>query len=192
MSLPTLILSILLITILLLACGLWVVVPLLSGLPWRPTSAVRIRRALSLAQVQPGERVYDLGSGDGRILFAAARDFGARATGIEISPLHCLLTWLNARLSYPGKPIHVRWGNFYTADLSDADVVLAYMTSKQAGRLKPALERQLQPGARVVTMAFELEGWQPQDFDQEALLYLYRMPPEPGSLGSFLARQANS
>src|SRR5450759_272917 len=73
----------------------WLVIPILAGLPWRPTSPERIRKALHMAQVLPGEHVYDLGSGDGRVLLVAASEFGALATGIEISWLHCLLSrWL--------------------------------------------------------------------------------------------------
>jgi len=86
--------------------GLWVVIPILHGLAWipprrlavrgRPSRRQRIYRALELAQVRPGETVYDLGAGDGRVLVIAARDFGAQAVGIEIEPVHCAVAWLRA------------------------------------------------------------------------------------------------
>lgn len=170
----------------LLLIGLWTLVPVLAGLPWRAAAPERIRRALRLAQVRPGETVYDLGAGDGRVLFVAAGEFGARAIGVEISPLHCLLVAVRARLTGAGAQVRVRLGNFYTADLHDADVVLAYMTSAQSGRLRPHLEHQLRPGARVVTIAFELDGWRPDAFDREAWLCLYRMPAGPGKLDDLL------
>jgi SAM-dependent methyltransferase len=170
--------------------GLWLVVPFVSGLPWFPTHEGRVRKALKLAQVQPGEVVYDLGAGDGRVLILAAREFGARAVGIEISPVHCLVAWVKARLAGVGRQVKVRLGNFYTADLADADVVFAYMTSSQAPRLRPYLESHLRRGARVVTISFDFEGWQPTAFDKDALIFLYCMPPEAGNLSTFLTQQA--
>lgn len=67
--------------------GLWYFVPLLSGLPWIPAKTKRIHRALELSALIPGEKLYDLGAGDGRVLIVAARDYGAIAIGIEISPV---------------------------------------------------------------------------------------------------------
>jgi SAM-dependent methyltransferase len=131
--------------------GLWSLVPILAGLPWRPTALERIRRALELAQVRPGEVIYDLGAGDGRVLVLAAREFQARAVGVEISPLHCLVSWLYARINRVSGLVSIRRADFYSADLSGADVVFAYMTSLQVARLRPHLESQLNAGARVGT-----------------------------------------
>jgi SAM-dependent methyltransferase len=168
---------------------MWLVFPVIAGLPWVPTQTRRIQMALDLAQVQPGETVYDLGAGDGRVLVIAAGEFGARAVGIEISPIHCAVAWLNARRHQVGGQVSVRWDNFYYTPLGDADVVYAYMTSRQTARLMPHLAEQLRPGTRVVTISFDLPGWQPDDFDQENLIFLYIMPPTPGSLGAFLTQQ---
>jgi SAM-dependent methyltransferase len=170
--------------------GLWLVVPFVSGLPWFPTSYNRVRKALKLAGVRPGEVVYDLGAGDGRVLIVAAGEFGARAVGIEISPVHCLEAWLKARFNRLGRQVSIRLGNFYTADLAEADVVFAYMTSSQAPRLRPYLESHLRPGVRVITISFDFDGWQPSDFDRDNLIFLYRMPPQPGNLSTYLSQQA--
>ncbi len=169
--------------------GLWLVVPFLAGLPWFPTRAGRIRKALLLAQLKPGETIYDLGAGDGRVLIMAAREFGARAIGIEISPVHCLVAWLAAVFNRVDGQVSIRLGNFYTARLSDADVVFAYMTSKEAPRIRPHLERQLRPGTRIVTISFDIDCWQPDDFDNQDLIFLYKMPPTPGNLASFLEQR---
>ncbi len=169
--------------------GLWVIVPFLSGLPWFATRRTRIRKALQLAQVQPGETVYDLGAGDGRVLIMAAREFGARAIGVEISPVHCLVAWLAALFNGVAGQVSIRLGNFYTARLGDADVVFAYMTSKEAPRIQRHLEQQLRPGTRVVTIAFDFDCWQPDDFDNQELIFLYKMPPTPGNLTSFLEQR---
>ncbi|NOY99728.1 MAG: methyltransferase domain-containing protein [Chloroflexi bacterium] len=169
--------------------GLWVVIPVLHGLPWIPTGRERIRRALEMARVRPGEIVYDLGAGDGRVLVMAAREFGAQAVGIEASPLHCAVAWLRALFSGSLSRVRVRRGNFFRADLRDADVVFAYLTSRHVLRLQPQLERQLRPGTRVVTISFDFPDWQPAAFDKKDLIFLYRMPPDAGGLGTFLAKQ---
>ncbi len=169
--------------------GLWLVVPFIAGLPWYPTRAGRIRKALRLAQLKPGETIYDLGAGDGRVLIMAAREFGARAIGIEISPVHCLVAWLASVFKRVDGQVSVRLGNFYTANLADADVVFAYMTSKEAPRIRAHLERQLRPGARVVTISFDLDCWQPDDYDNQDLIFLYKMPPTAGNLTSFLEQR---
>jgi SAM-dependent methyltransferase len=169
--------------------GLWVVVPNLFGLPWIPTHRKRIRSALQLANVQPGERVYDLGAGDGRTLIVAAREFGAQAVGIEIEPVHCVIARLWAVIGGVASRVSVRWGDLYRADFRDADVVLFYLTPGHAERLKPLLERQLSPGARVVSLVVDLEGWQPAAVDTDDLLFLYHMPPARGSVHAFLTQQ---
>jgi SAM-dependent methyltransferase len=177
--------------IVIFAAALWLIVPLVTGLPWVPTRERRIHKALHLADVKPGDVVYDLGAGDGRVLLAAARDFGARAVGIEISPVHCLIAWMRALLSGVGRQVTVRWGSFYNADYSDADVVFAYMTQGQAARLRPHLEARLKPGARIVTISSDLDGWEPEKIDQNDLVFLYRMPPTPGDIASFFTKSIN-
>jgi SAM-dependent methyltransferase len=154
---------------------LWVIIPGLSGLPWIPTRPLRIRRALELAQISPGDIFYDLGSGDGRALILAAREFGARAIGIEISPIHCIVARINAFLGGTNNKVEIRWASFYKADFRDADVIFVYMTSAEATRLRPHLERQLRPGTRVISISSGIVGWQPVIFNREELIYIYRV-----------------
>jgi SAM-dependent methyltransferase len=175
-------------TLVLFIYGFWTIIPIRAGLPWRPTEFGRILKALQLAQLQPGELLYDLGSGDGRVLVLAARQFQARAVGIEISRLHCLVSRFFAWNSRVNKQVSIIQADFYTADLHNADVVFAYMTSRQVARLRPHLESQLRPGTRVVTISFDLDGWEPQQIDRNELIFLYRMPPVPGNLGTYLEK----
>jgi hypothetical protein len=169
----------------LLISGLWLLIPALYGVPWVPTREKRIRRALQLAELGAGETLYDLGAGDGRVLIMAAREFGARAVGIEIGPVQCLIGWL--RIWFSGsrhglrpersRRTRMRCANFYKSDVSDADVVFVYATSSQTSKLLPMLERQLHPGARVVSIAADFPDWQPNHVDREMLIFVYRMPP---------------
>ena len=163
----------------LLISALWLVVPAIHGVPWVPTRERRIRKALQLAKLQPGEKLYDLGAGDGRVLVMAAREFGARAIGIEIGPVQCLVGWMRILFSGSRMKARIRCGNFYHANLSDADVVFVYATSSQTSKLLPLLKRDLHPGARVVSIAADFEGWQPSKVDREMLIFLYEMPPNP-------------
>jgi len=169
--------------------GIWIFVPILYGVPWRPTAEGRIRQALALADLKPDEIIYDLGAGDGRVLILAAREFGARGVGIEIGPVQVMLTRLMAVLNGVSSQVRVRRGDFRQADLHEADVVFAYLTSDQALRLQKQLEAQLRNGARVVTISFDFPGWQPEAFERNDLIFLYRMPPPKGDLISFLERQ---
>lgn len=171
---------------------LWFFVPILSGIPWVPSSKRRIHKALELAGLQPGEKFYDLGCGDGRVLIAAVRQHGARAVGIEISPLHCLAAWLRTRAAGAGRQVSIVWGNFNQIDLSDADVVYQYGLSRYAEKLSRQLERQLRPGARLVSITVDLPGWQPQAVDREDLIFLYRMPPTPGDIASFMLQESDA
>lgn len=180
------------ITLLLATLVGWFLIPAIYGLPWRPTDPHRIRRALELADVRPGETVFDLGSGDGRILLLAASDFSAHGVGIEFSPILFLWSWMRVR-SHPARgQVELHWGDCFRADLSRADVVVAYMTSRQATRLRASLERTARAGTRVTTLAFEIPGWAPDRFDPEALVYVYRMPASPGDLTTYLARAGTS
>jgi len=182
-------LATLIILIVAFLCGIWLMIPFLYGLPWVPTRYQRIRKALDLAQLRPGEVLYDLGAGDGRVLIMAAREFKAHATGIEISTGLCLVAWLRTLFNHVNGQVTIKQGNFYKTDLKDADVVFAYMTSSQAPRLRPRLECQLKPGARVVTVSFDMEGWQPDAVDDQNLIFLYRMPATKGDVSSYLMKK---
>jgi SAM-dependent methyltransferase len=141
---------------------------------------------MELADVQPGETVYDLGSGDGRALVIAAREYHARAVGIEIEPVHCAVAWLWALLNGVIRHVSIRRGDLLQADLRDADVVFLYLTPAFIERVRSHLESQLRPGARVVSLSFDFEGWQPADIDIGHLIFLYRVPAQTGNIESYM------
>lgn len=145
------------------------------GAPWVPTKLRTVRRMLEMAEVRAGETVYDLGSGDGRVLFAAARMFGARAVGIELDPLRVLWTRGVAWLLGIRNRVEVRQGDFFTQELRDADVVVCYLLTSTNRRLADKLLEELRPGTRVVSNAFPFPDWEPAAEDLEHRVYFYRI-----------------
>ena len=137
---------------------------------------------LDMAKVKPGETLIDLGSGDGRILIAAASKYKAKAIGIEISPK--LVAEAQERIRRQGlqEQAKAMQGDVLKADLSGADVVTIYLESKLNAELRPRLEKMLKPGARVVSHEFAIPGWKPNrteklDGRQGHVVYLYEIPP---------------
>ena len=169
---------------------LWILVPAFYGLPSVPTRPERIRKALKLVSLQPDEVLYDLGAGDGRVLLIAAREFGAFSIGLEGGPVQCALIWLRIVSSGLADRIKIRWGNFFKADLKDADVVYVYATSQEVLKLAPFLQKQMKAGSRVVSISADFPEWEPSTFDEQDLIFVYEMPPKQGSLTSYLLEKA--
>jgi SAM-dependent methyltransferase len=168
---------------------LWILIPALYGLPPVSTSPERIRKALKQANLQPGETLYDLGAGNGRVLLIAARDFGAKAVGIEVGPIQCAVIWLRATAAGLGSQIQVKWENFYKANLHDADVVFVYATSTEVRKLAPHLEEQMKHGSRLISISADFPEWEPSAFDNHALIFVYEMPPTKGNIASYLMKK---
>jgi ubiquinone/menaquinone biosynthesis C-methylase UbiE len=149
--------------------------------PYIPTPQVVVEKMLESARVKPGETVYDLGSGDGRILFTAVQEFGARAIGVEILPEKCEKTRERVRSMGLEDKITVIQGSALRVDLSSADVVTMYFLTSSNERLRPALEKHLKPGARVVSNQFPVKGWKPanvvhvRDGSMDHTIYVYAM-----------------
>jgi SAM-dependent methyltransferase len=123
------------------------------------TPLVVVNEMLRLANVTAGDVVYDLGSGDGRILIAAARDRGARGVGLEIDPaLVAQSTERARRLGLAGR-LSFRQQDLFEADLSPATVVTLYLSPDLNRRLRPKLLSELRPGSRIVSHSFDMGDW---------------------------------
>jgi hypothetical protein len=168
--------------------GLWHIVPRWHGIPPTPSHARWIRRALHMVGLQSGETLLDLGAGDGRVLTIAAREFSARAVGYEIEPLHCLVAWFRALFGRVITRVSIRRTDLYKADLAQADVVFLHLNPVFVENLGPLLEGQLRPGARVVSLDFPFEGWEPANVDVGYLIFAYEMPPRLGSVDTYLRK----
>jgi predicted RNA methylase len=145
------------------------------GAPWVPTPMKKVRKMLQMAQVKPGEVVYDLGSGDGRVLVLAAREFGARAVGIEIDPLRVLWTWLWVRALRLQNQVRVVRGDLFTAEIGEADIVTLFLRQGTNQLLMVKLLLELRPDTRVISHIFTFPDWEIIDQDREARLFLYRV-----------------
>ena len=120
-----------------------------------------IRRMLVLAELKPGEILYDLGAGDGRAVIMAAQEFGARAVGVELREdlaKKALQTVYQLGLQDRVTILH---SNLFDVDISPADVVFLYLTTSANEKVKPKLEAELKPGARVISHDYEIVGWKP-------------------------------
>jgi SAM-dependent methyltransferase len=168
--------------------ALWTLVPRWHGITPTPSRRRWIRQALRLVDVQPGETVYDLGSGDGRVLIVAAREFGARAVGYEVEPLHCAAAWVSALFARVLGRVSVRCRDLYQANVAPADVVFVHLNPRFVADLASSLQSQLRPGARIVSLDFPFEGWEPSEVDIGYLIFAYHMPPQPGDVDSYLSK----
>ena len=128
----------------------------------------------------PADVVFDLGSGDGRIILEAAKDFHARAVGIEVDPLKVLFSRLSIAASHLGGQARVVWGNFYHANLHDATIVTLFLTQGTNQRLKSKLLSELKPGSKVITYVWTFNGWTPVSKDESNELSLYVIPERTG------------
>ncbi|MEM2105294.1 MAG: methyltransferase domain-containing protein [Candidatus Bathyarchaeia archaeon] len=129
--------------------------------PYVPSPPQVIRQMLILAELKPREVFFDLGAGDGRAVIMAAKDFGARAVGVELREdlvKKALSTVYEQGLQ---DRVTIVNGDMFTVDLTSADVVFLYLTTSANEKIRPKLEAELRPGVRVVSHDYEIVGWKP-------------------------------
>jgi cyclopropane fatty-acyl-phospholipid synthase-like methyltransferase len=129
--------------------------------PFVPTAEPAVRAMLDLAGVRAGDVVYDLGSGDGRIVIAAARHYGAHAVGIDINPELNRIARENAKRAGVEHLVRFEEKDMYQVNLRPASVVTLFLLKSVNLKLRPKLLRELRPGARVVSHSFDMGEWKP-------------------------------
>lgn len=157
--------------------------------PFVPTTEEAVQAMLKLADVNKTDIVYDLGCGDGRIVIAAARGFGARGVGVDIDPKRVAEAKENAHKAGVEARVRIEEGDLFEADIHEATVVTLFLLRDVNEKLRPKLLRELKPGTRIVSNTFQMGDWKPEktvtlgdsgDEEDNYLshtLYLWTIPP---------------
>jgi SAM-dependent methyltransferase len=159
--------------------------------PFVPTTEAAVQEMLKLAGVKKSDIVYDLGCGDGRIVIAAAKSFGAHGIGIDINPVRISEAKANARTAGVEKLVRFEENDLFLADIHQATVVTLFLLPQINLKLRPKLLQDLKPGTRIVSNTFDMDDWKPEkevivggeDADYEPLsrkLYLWTVPAHGG------------
>jgi tRNA G37 N-methylase Trm5 len=129
--------------------------------PYVPTPQEVVDRMLELAQVKKGDVVYDLGSGDGRIVVTAAKKYGVKAIGFEIDPQRIKESHENIKKAGVENLVEIRQQDIRTVDLSAANVLTMYLLPEVNLMIRPNIWKQMKPGSRVVSHDFDMGDWKP-------------------------------
>jgi SAM-dependent methyltransferase len=133
------------------------VMSMINGAPYVPTPFKRAEQMVKLAKLKKGDRVYDLGCGDGRFVYIAANQYGAKATGFELSPIVYLLAVVR-KLLWKSKA-KIKFANFKTQNISDADVIFCYLLPDTLRNIQKNLDLKIKPGTKIVSYAFKIPDW---------------------------------
>lgn len=148
--------------------------------PYVPTPQPVVDRMLELAGVTENDVVYDLGSGDGRIVITAAREYGARGVGIEIDPDRVAEARKNAQEAGVSDLVEFRQQDLFETDLTEATIVTLYLLPDINIKLRPKLFEELEPGTPVVSHDFDMDEWEPDQTVEMGtdMVYLWHIPEE--------------
>lgn len=133
----------------------------LSLAPFVPSPPTVVETMLKLADLKAGEKLYDLGCGDGRFLITAVQKYGVKAVGVEINENLAKETTQKIHELNLENMVRIIQGDAMNVDVSDADVIVLYLTTSGNEKLKSKFEKELKPGTRVISHDFEFPGWKP-------------------------------
>lgn len=142
--------------------------------PWWKTNDKKIRRSFEMAKLSSKDIVYDLGSGDGRSLIIAAKEFRAKAIGVEIDPLRAFISKILIKLNGGSNKIKIIRSNFFDVDISEATVVFVYLVPKALERLRPKLLKELKKGTKVICINYEV-GLNLEKADKDNKIRIYKI-----------------
>jgi len=150
----------------------YLTIAFLTGAPFVPTTNTASLAMMNMVKIKKGMKIYDLGSGDGRLLFLAA-DRGAEAVGYEINPFLVLLTGVKKLWSKQRTSIRCYWKNFWNADIQDADIVFVYLLPWRMDQLEKKLQTGVKKGTLVVSNSFIFPHWKIVKEDTKNHLYVF-------------------
>lgn len=157
---------------------------------WVPTSDALVTRMLQMADVKPTDLVYDLGAGDGKIAIAAAKQFGARAVGVEYNPDMVRLAQCYVRVEGVADRVRIIQGDIFETDFSEATVVTLYLLPELNLRLRPTILK-MKPGTRVVSHSFLMDDWEPDESSiEDGHAYFWVVPADVAGTWTFQAANA--
>jgi ribosomal protein L11 methylase PrmA len=160
------------------------IVPIKPDIGYLPTPQEAVEVMLSLAEVCEADILYDLGSGDGRVLITAAQKFGTRGVGIDIDPQRISQAIENAQQSGVSDRVMFLHQNLFESDFYEATIVVLYLLPHLNLRLRPRLLQQLKPGTRILSHDFDMGDWQPHRVqtvktpEETATVYQWIVPSE--------------
>ena len=152
-----------------------VILPVFFGAPWHPTSIKTVKAILEFGEVSPGQKLYDLGSGDGRVLIVGARNYGMDGVGLEIDPIKA---WFSRQLIKGfglQDRIQIHRRNFFDFDLSDADVIFLYLSHQAVDKLLPMMIKNLKPTVKIISYGFCFRSLQPTKVNPEKTIFVYQL-----------------
>ena len=153
--------------------------------PYVPTPQHVVNEMLKLADIKKGDILFDLGSGDGRIVITAAQNFGVKGTGIDIDPERIREAEDNAKKANVTSLVSFKQANLFDTDLRGANVVTLYLLPSINMKLRPKLWKELKPGTRVVSHSFDMGDWKPDKVVEveHRKLYLWTITPGMAAKG---------
>jgi precorrin-6B methylase 2 len=158
------------------AFGIFTLGTVVVGAGYEPTSRRKVRKMLEMSGAGPSDVVYDLGSGDGRVVVEAAKNYHARAVGVEADPIRVLYSRLAVSRQHLGERARIVWGNFFHMDLREATIVTMFLTQGTNQRLKAKLMAELRPGTKVVSYVWTFNDWMPALKDSDDKISMYVVP----------------
>jgi predicted RNA methylase len=142
--------------------------------PWWRTNRKTARAICSLAKITRSDIVYDLGCGDGTLIVTAAKEYGAKAVGIEIDPLRAWIARVRVWFNRLQNKIEVRREDFFLTDLSEATVVVVYLVPRTLEKLLPKFKKELKKGTRIISYKYDI-NLEPQSTNSKFQLLLYKI-----------------
>lgn len=154
----------------------WIWPPNSPWAPWWRTSKKLAWAVCTFAKVKRNDVIYELGSGEGNVLIIAAKKYGVRCVGIEIEPVRAWLSRIDIWIRGLSNHIRIIRGDLFKQDISEASIIFVYLVPKTLKKLKKKFLKELQPGTKIVSLRYEIDGWNYSEFDKKNQLYLYKVP----------------